>query len=392
MNAWSQESYSSYTEGDKETVFYDGFSDNRKGWELGENGGFVRSISDGSLYLESKADMAKVINSKDITIDKTRDFEIETRIKYVSGNSEKPMALLWGKSADNDYGLYFTASGSYRIRKFEGKYVDLKGLTQLGGIKAYQYNKLTIRKIKSNYYIFINEKLIHTMPYKPFYGDKIGFQVPGFTVINVDYISISYLTTGTGASASIPANPPYSWINGRKTVDIYNQQFSSDNGEWGTGESTEAERTIENGHYCMKSKEKYYASWKTIDLDESGNYEIEASIKWVGGAEDTEHAIIWGYGESSSYRFGFTGNQNYTIYKSDNGITDYVDFTKETTINPDEYNKLTIRKLGNNWFFYLNEKLLYKKVAEPFFGKKIGFLVGKKGKIFIDYLVVKQIK
>ena len=60
-------------------------------------------------------------------------------------------------------------------------------------MNRYAFNKLTVRKVADKYYFFLNEKLVHSMPFEPFFGNLIGFQVGENSTIMVDNIDTAYL-------------------------------------------------------------------------------------------------------------------------------------------------------------------------------------------------------
>jgi uncharacterized repeat protein (TIGR01451 family) len=47
--------------------------------------------------------------------------------------------------------------------------------------------------VADKYYFFLNENLVHTMPFEPFFGNLVGFQVAENSTIRVDHIDIAYL-------------------------------------------------------------------------------------------------------------------------------------------------------------------------------------------------------
>ena len=39
----------------------------------------------------------------------------------------------------------------------------------------------------------MNNRYLHSMPFRSFYGDKVGFTVPGGGAISIDYLKVNYL-------------------------------------------------------------------------------------------------------------------------------------------------------------------------------------------------------
>jgi uncharacterized repeat protein (TIGR01451 family) len=108
---------------------------------------------------------------------------------------DKGYGLQWGKSVNpfRQYDFLLTGSGHYTIDKYTGDFHDYVPFTLSDKVNRYAFNKLTIRKVGGMYYFFLNEKLVHSMPFEPFFGNLLGFQVAENSTIRVDKIDVSYL-------------------------------------------------------------------------------------------------------------------------------------------------------------------------------------------------------
>lgn len=189
-------SYYSFSKGLKnQTVLQDDFSKFNNYWLLGiEENSWAESIEDGhlvfqSLTTKSKEDLLPVI------IDQKRDFEIETSMRFVEGQMDKGYGLQWGKSVNpiRQFDFLLTGGGHFTIDKYDGKFSDYVPFTLSDDVNRYAFNKLTVRKVSDKYYFFLNEKLVHTMPFEPFFGNLLGFQVGDNSTIMIDHIEIAYL-------------------------------------------------------------------------------------------------------------------------------------------------------------------------------------------------------
>ena len=72
-------------------------------------------------------------------------------------------------------------------------------------------------------------------------------------------------------------------------------------------------------------------------------------------------------------------------------VVDYVDYTQLSNFNKFAYNKLTIRKFLDKFYFFVNQQLVHSMKTETFFDNNLGFLVGKNSTMVIDYLYVYKI-
>ena len=152
-----------------------------------------------SLTNKPKEDLIPVI------IDQNRSFEIETSIRFVEGQMDKGYGLQWGKAANpmKQYDFLLTGAGHFTIDKYTGEFKDYVPFTISPKVNRYTFNKLTIRKVADKYYFFLNENLVHTMPFEPFFGNLVGFQVAENSTIRVDHIDIAYLDKKEDAKSKV---------------------------------------------------------------------------------------------------------------------------------------------------------------------------------------------
>jgi len=176
-------------------ILQDDFSKFSNYWLLGiEENSWAESIEGGHLVFESltnkpKEDLIPVI------IDQNRSFEIETSIRFVEGQMDKGYGIQWGKAANpiKQFDFLLTGAGHFTIDKYTGEFKDYVPFTISPRVNRYAFNKLTIRKVADKYYFFLNESLVHSMPFEPFFGNLVGFQVAENSTIRVDHIDIAYL-------------------------------------------------------------------------------------------------------------------------------------------------------------------------------------------------------
>ncbi len=185
-----------YSKGVKsQYVLRDDFTKFSNYWLLGiEENSWSENIEGGHLIFQSLTDKAKE-DLLPVIIDQNRNFEIETSIRFVVGKMDKGYGLQWGKAINpmKQFDFLLTGAGHFTIDKYTGEFIDYIPFTLSDKVNRYTYNKLTIRKVSDMYYFFINEKLIHSMPFEPFFGNLVGFQVAENSTIMVDNIDIAYL-------------------------------------------------------------------------------------------------------------------------------------------------------------------------------------------------------
>jgi uncharacterized repeat protein (TIGR01451 family) len=186
-----------------QVVLSDDFSKFSNYWLLGiEENSWAESIEGGHLVFESLTNKAKE-DLLPVIIDQKRNFEIETSIKFVEGKMDKGYGLQWGKAINplKQFDFLLTGSGHFTIDKYTGDFKDYVPFTLSDKVNRYAFNKITVRKVADTYYFFLNEHLVHSMPFEPFFGNLLGFQVAENSTIRVDNIEIAYLDkAGEGKS------------------------------------------------------------------------------------------------------------------------------------------------------------------------------------------------
>jgi hypothetical protein len=196
QTVWDPKVYHSISAEEKTALLLDNFDDNRYSWGLGQaENDWLEKIADGKLYFQSFNSNAKEDLIK-FEFPPEHDFEIETSVRFKQGDTARFFGLQWGKSSDfnNQFDFLISGNGLVSIDKFSGEFFDYLPPVPSEFLKPGHFNKLTIRKINTNYYFFVNEELIHTMSFKPFFGPYFGFQVGENSAIEVDYLKISELT------------------------------------------------------------------------------------------------------------------------------------------------------------------------------------------------------
>lgn len=176
-------------------VLQDDFSKFNNYWLLGiEENSWSENIEGGHLVFQSLTNKAKE-DLIPVILDQKRSFEIETSIRFVEGKIDKGYGLQWGKAINpmKQFDFLLTGAGHFTIDKYTGEFKDYIPFTISDKVNRYAFNKLTIRKVADMYYFFLNEKLVHSMPFESFFGNLIGFQVGENSTIQVDNIDIAYL-------------------------------------------------------------------------------------------------------------------------------------------------------------------------------------------------------
>ena len=183
--AWAKKipRYESFSSQQKQLIFRETFEDNRHKWPLGRSSFTIRELSQGALRFEAK-DEGAYLMTQFIPFDTQRDFELEARMRVVSG--DHPVMLHWG----GNLFLGFTAdqyafTGEQNLGTSSGK--------TFMPLSSRNYNLLTIRKQQDTYYLYLNRQFFDMGTYEPLQDQYLGFYVGNTTQLMVDELTVSYL-------------------------------------------------------------------------------------------------------------------------------------------------------------------------------------------------------
>ncbi len=194
QNNWRPEYYSGIPDKDRHTVIFDEFEDNRNKWNLESKYIDMRIDNGDYFYCNNRRDNPYP-KRKSFVFNRTGDYEIEIRMRFVRGVSTSPMGLIFGgDSKGNIFNFYFTPQGEYKISQyFNYRSRDLKSWMHNKSIQQYSMNTLTVRKVGTEWYYFINRDLVYRTTAVPLFGSDFGFLVSGKTAAEIDYFKIQEL-------------------------------------------------------------------------------------------------------------------------------------------------------------------------------------------------------
>jgi hypothetical protein len=179
-------------------IFFEDFNDNKNNWTVTNNKKLSARIDGGFYYLTAGGHAYG--DAHELKIDTRRDFEIETRIKIVSGNSDHKYhysMLFWGREATDSYCFTFSKDGFASVQICHGlKQKDCTtqdGSFQKTRLDPNGFNVYMIRKKGRTYSFFINGTQFYTMPFAPFFGNLIGIGAGRKVTLAIDYLKVVYL-------------------------------------------------------------------------------------------------------------------------------------------------------------------------------------------------------
>jgi hypothetical protein len=182
----------------RNVIFFDDFTNNKNNWTVGVNKNVSARIDGGFYYLTAQGHAYG--EAQEVKIDSRKDFEIEARIKIVSGNAEHKnhySMLFWGREAMSGHYFTFAKDGFVSVQICDGK--NQSDCTTRGGSFQHfvndpgAFNVYMIRKIGGNYSFYVNGRQFYAMPFTPFFGNLIGFGAGRKVTLAIDYLKASYL-------------------------------------------------------------------------------------------------------------------------------------------------------------------------------------------------------
>jgi hypothetical protein len=104
-------------------------------------------------------------------------------------------------------------------------------------------------------------------------------------------------------------------------------------------------------------------------INYSNDFQLEATMKFENGNDNQQNGIQWGASSEKQFRFGFSGKGRFLLLKWEkNSWVMLTNWTESSNIKLNDYNKITIRKVSNEYYFFINEFLVHKCPFEPLLG------------------------
>ena len=186
-------SYDGIPKSMKKRIFIDNFDNNNYSW-IRKNSPPTHRIKDGFLYFSNEYDFPYV-DGKAISFDDSKNWEIETRIKFISGDVEAFNGLMWGQLIfGKKYVFSFSSIGYVQVDVVDGydnTFLLKPQKTQI--VNKTAGNDLIVRKYGNKYYLFFNKVLVYTSDFESLPGQYIGFSVSPNSMIRIDFLRLWYI-------------------------------------------------------------------------------------------------------------------------------------------------------------------------------------------------------
>lgn len=191
--------YNAIDSNQRESYIYDDFVEESTNWNEINNGYFSVVQANGYLQVKNNYSNTAYIYQKSVIDFSEMDFEIEYIVKRVDKKAFNKVGFSWGGSSDPLKIYYMILSDAYglsvEIGDFDGEVNTwtVDSSLETYSVTSYDLNKYTIRKVDSQYYFFVNEKLFYNTSVKDFYGNKVGLYMGSISEAYFDEIKIDRL-------------------------------------------------------------------------------------------------------------------------------------------------------------------------------------------------------
>ncbi len=202
FQAKGQNEYYDYFENTKRTFFTDNFDNNANQWAIGNDDQKYASINNGIYTFRDIASYGWQVTRINQSIDISKDFEIEFRMKLNIKDQYSIITIFFGNGYQKANTISFaglesnclSAGSNYYLTKYSNN-------TYLNYIIEYSsFNLFTIRKVKDTMYLFYNRILAFSTKIDLIPVSELGFFLANKNGIELDFIKVSYLGSGSNVA------------------------------------------------------------------------------------------------------------------------------------------------------------------------------------------------
>lgn len=385
----------------KESILFDGYTDNKNSWAEVNDDKVELDIRNGDYHFNHKRAQRGWTSTINKYIDTSRDFKILIDVKKESGVQDKGYGLIFArKDGDNENMFFINGNGNYSVlKKEDGNFNYLKrdifSSAIRKGNKSYNVLKVVKNGTKLEYYI--NNTKVYTDYSPKFFGDRVGYVVYGKQEMSVAYISMGYLDKKSNVVVNNNTNvvdnvSPETYNNSGYHIS---EQFTNNNSYWSTQSNNDQKLEVKSGKYYIAGLTSGHTvrTVKSKYIDTSKDFEIEAKLDKISGAENYAYGMIWGGKGDSFFRYTITSNYYKVSKIVNNSETLLIKWTKTDKVNSgnQKSNKIKVKKEGDYYKFYINGTYMNQVDYEPFFGSDLGFRSYDIQKFAVDYVRVKYL-
>jgi hypothetical protein len=175
-------------------------------------------------------------------------------------------------------------------------------------------------------------------------------------------------------------------------VSFFADDFVSNRFGWFIGSNSENQASISNGMYTYKILvEQSFFQAKKVAIPNSSNFDIELRFKFLIDDPAKRAGIVFCGSSSNNLYYYYINNYDRVIIGNYLNYSWYIELVNVKAIHQNDFNKMTIRKVNDLYYFYVNDVFVYHTDLEGSYGNLFGFHLDGKSSIMIDNFEVNQL-
>lgn len=246
-----------------------------------------------------------------------------------------------------------------------------------------------------------------TVEFQDFYTSSFTGLQPGISYVVRAYIidkndNVSYgeAVTFNTAVISLEASK-YSGIPSGNYIELLYNNFDVNAGVFPVGSETNYDIYYSSGDYIINYYPTGSSFWinspEIAGFDSSIDFQIETGLAFenVSPTSLSGKGLIWSYNATSgnSYYFNIYANGSYEIGYYDGAYNTIVSNQPASLINGvGFYNLLTVRRYQGNYYFFVNQVLVYTMSFVNFSHNNVGFFVQNDVTVNAAFIAVLEIR
>ncbi len=177
--------------------------------------------------------------------------------------------------------------------------------------------------------------------------------------------------------------------------DFFIEDFNSNENEWYEGSEDSVSAHIINGFYTITNSKKEYDQYFFSAYNgpgENTNFDIEYDVKITNYVDTYSAGVIWGkkVKEWELYFHFISPYGNFLTGEYLSGFDYWIEWTDGGLESPAN-NKITVRKVNNYYYYFVNKKYILKLPVKEFHGDIFGLTVGATLSVEYDLIHIKTI-
>ncbi|MFH2144191.1 MAG: caspase family protein [Bacteroidota bacterium] len=182
-------------------------------------------------------------------------------------------------------------------------------------------------------------------------------------------------------------------FNDDQKIIIFKEDFVDNSNKWELGTNGPKLTMISDDNLIFRISEQDALSTisKEVFFDDTKDFEIEVSLKSKIN-ENSGCGFMWGSDDYNFFAF-MLNNTGYSIAKVDEfGKDEQFLSWQSKFLKLNDFNKITIRKTGDKFHFFLNENYIIDADFSNFKGYSLGFIALDVISIYVDHIYVSYLQ